>query len=201
MIAGKPADARPGVEELLELLAVLIEQRLGARELDRHRDDVGAHDLRVLAQIGVGDDQRILDDRSVCCENSRSRPRSSVTLATTATRIAGTAAMTENSATMRTCSRAAGAAAPARLHHPPDLAADDAEQQQHRQRVDQQERDDDLVGRRDRREVGQHEEGDERRQQRQRDGDQAQQRAPARPGAAVAAAASSAVAAWPTLVI
>ena len=40
-------------------------------------------------------------------ENSRSRPRSSVTLATTATRIAGTAAITENSATMRTCSRAA----------------------------------------------------------------------------------------------
>ena len=40
-------------------------------------------------------------------ENSRSRPRSSVTLATIATRIAGTAAMTENRATMRTCSRAA----------------------------------------------------------------------------------------------
>src|SRR5579883_22153 len=41
----------------------------------------------------------------VCRENSLSRPRSSVTLATTATRIAGAAATTENRATIRTCSR------------------------------------------------------------------------------------------------
>ena len=39
-------------------------------------------------------------------ENKRSSPRSSVTLATMATRIAGTAAMTENRPTMRTCSLA-----------------------------------------------------------------------------------------------
>ena len=39
-------------------------------------------------------------------ENSRSRPRSSVTLATMATRIAGAAAMMENRPTMRTCRRA-----------------------------------------------------------------------------------------------
>ena len=45
--------------------------------------------------------------RRVRVENSRSRPRSSVTLATTATRIAGTAAITANRPTMRTCSRAA----------------------------------------------------------------------------------------------
>ena len=61
-----------------------------------------------------------------------------MTLATTATRIAGTAAMIENSATIRTCSRAAGPAAPARLDHPPDLPADDAEQQQHGRRVAEQ---------------------------------------------------------------
>ena len=40
-------------------------------------------------------------------ENSRSRPRSSVTLATTATRMAGRAAMIENRATIWTWSRAA----------------------------------------------------------------------------------------------
>jgi len=49
----------------------------------------------------------------VCCENRRSRPRWSVTLATTATAITGTAAMMENKATMRTCNRAA--ARPRRL--------------------------------------------------------------------------------------
>ena len=41
----------------------LVEHRLGARELDRGRDDVGAHDLGVLAHIGFRDDQRILDQR------------------------------------------------------------------------------------------------------------------------------------------
>ena len=61
----------------------------------------------MLAHIGVGDDQRVLDHERVRAENSRSRPRSSVTLATTATRIAGTAAITENRPTIWTCSRAA----------------------------------------------------------------------------------------------
>ena len=56
-------------------------------------------------------------------ENSRSRPRSSVTLATIATRIAGTAAMTENRPTMLHVQPRAGAAAAAGLHHLPDLAA------------------------------------------------------------------------------
>src|SRR5262245_21747718 len=41
----------------------------------------------------------------VCLENSRSKPRSTVMLATTAMRIAGTAAITENRATIRMCSR------------------------------------------------------------------------------------------------
>jgi hypothetical protein len=40
-------------------------------------------------------------------ENSRSRPRSSVTLATTATNMAGTAAITANKPTICTCNRAA----------------------------------------------------------------------------------------------
>ena len=102
-------------------------------------------------------------------ENSRSRPRSSVTLATTATRIAGTAAITENRPTIWTCSRAAALPAPPRLHDVPDLAADDAEQQQHRERVDPEQGDDHVVGRGDRRQVGQHHEGREGRQQRHAD--------------------------------
>src|SRR5882724_680618 len=41
----------------------------------------------------------------VCRENRRSKPRSTVILATTAMRIAGTAAITENRTTIRMCSR------------------------------------------------------------------------------------------------
>src|SRR4029078_11746290 len=91
-------------------------------------------------------------------ENSRSRPRSRVTLATSATRIAGTAAITPNRPTTWTCSRAAeraraqtddlavrrggGAAAAAGLNHEPDLVGDNADQQEDGQGVDQQQGDD-----------------------------------------------------------
>ena len=69
-------------------------------------------------------------------ENQRSRPRSSVMLATTATRIAGTAAITENSADDAHVQPRGGAPVAARLHDVPDLAADDADQQEHGERVD-----------------------------------------------------------------
>ena len=51
------ADRGLNRQELMELLARLIEQRLGAREFDGDRDAVGAHELHVLAHIGVGDDE------------------------------------------------------------------------------------------------------------------------------------------------
>ena len=91
-----------------------------------------------------------------------------MTLATIATRIAGTAAITENSPTMRTCRRDRGPAPPARLHQQPDFAADDADAAAAPRRVDEQTGDDHHVGRRDRRQVGEHEECGKRRQQRQR---------------------------------
>src|SRR5262252_1239403 len=86
-------------------------------------------------------------------ENSRSRPRSMVILATIETSTAGSTAMTENRLTICTCSRAAP---PPGLHHLPDLADDDADQKQDGRRVDQQEDIDDLGGRLDRREAGHH---------------------------------------------
>ena len=47
----------------MELLARFVEHGLGAGELDRGGDGLGAHELDLLAHIGVGDDQRILDER------------------------------------------------------------------------------------------------------------------------------------------
>src|SRR6266851_491024 len=102
----------------------------------------------------------------VCCENRRSRPRWSVTLATTATAITGTAAMMENKATMRTCSRDAA--------RPRRLACDDEYQKKDRDRVCEQQRDHDLVRGRNRREAGEHDEGQQCRQQRQRNSGKAE---------------------------
>ncbi len=58
---GKPADAGLEVHEFVELLAVVVEHRFCARELDCDRDGVGTHDPGLLAQIGFRHDQRILD--------------------------------------------------------------------------------------------------------------------------------------------
>ncbi len=129
-------------------------------------------------------------------ENSRSRPRSSVTLATTATRIAGTAAITANRPTIRTCSRAAArprrracttsqtsrAMMPSSRNTVSALISSSVTTT--------------AVGGRDRRQVGQHDEGREGRQQRQHRRDRAQARA--RPGPAAGAAISAGVV-WSTL--
>ena len=101
----------------------------------------------MVAEIGIRDDHRILDQRRACVvENSRSRPRSSVTLATTATRMAGAAAMTEN---RPRCARGVrsrpGRTAGLNTATP---RADQAEQQQPLSRRSQQKRDDNLMGRR-----------------------------------------------------
>ena len=132
-MAAEPAHRGLRREELTELVAVLVEERLGAGDVDRHRHDLAADDLRrarahrrwprsascsIMARVRV--------------ENSRSRPRSSVMLATTATRIAGTAAITANRPTMRTCSRAPARPRRRACTTTPDLAADDAEQQEDR---------------------------------------------------------------------
>ena len=61
MIAGSPRSAGLEVDELVELVTLLVEHGLCARELDRDRDRVRAHHPGLLAQIGLRDDQRVLD--------------------------------------------------------------------------------------------------------------------------------------------
>ena len=99
-------------------------------------------------------------------ENSRSRPRSRVMLATTRDEDGRHRRDHREQRDDPDVQPRRGAAAPAGLHHEPDLAGDDAEQQEDGERVDQQQRDDDLMGRRDRRQVGKHHEGRKGRQQR-----------------------------------
>ena len=170
--AASPRTEAWNVRNWRKLVAVVLEQRLGAREVERHRHDVGAHDLR---RARANRPRATISEFSIAArvrvENSWSRPRSSVMLATIATRIAGTAAMTENRPTMRTCSRAPARPRAAGLHDLPDFAPDDGKQQHHGRGVDQQQRDHDVVGRRDRRQTGEHHEGDEGRQQSQPDRD------------------------------
>ena len=93
-------------------------------------------------------------------EKKRSRPRSSVVEATTATRIGRHRGDDGEQADDLHVQPRAGVAAPARLDHRPDFAADDAEQQDARSAaLTSKQRDDDLVGRRDRGQAGEHQEG------------------------------------------
>ena len=174
-VSGRPRTLRLRVEKLLEALAVAVEQRLRAADVERHGGEFAADQPALLVEIELRHGQRLLDHRLDAGREPGASPRSSVMLATIATRTAGTAAIDREQPDDAHMQPRAGAAAAARLHDVPDFPADDGDQQQRRERVERQDRDDDLMGRRDRREAGQHREGHGRRQQRQRDRERADQ--------------------------
>ncbi len=160
MIAGSPRTPAWKLTNLWNSLALLVEHRLCARELDRDRDGVGAHHPGLLAQIGLRDDQRVLDhplglfgeqpveaaiERHAGDDGHQDR------------RHRGDDRKQRRRCAHAAVSRRGRAAAPG---PPARLPADDAEQQQHGHRVAKQHGDDDVMGRRDRREVGQYQEGD-----------------------------------------
>ena len=168
------AHSRLRGEELLEALAFGIEQRLGARHVERHRHDVAADHLRVFLQIGVGDDQRVLDDGA----GSRGEQPVEAAVERDARhhrhQDCGHRRDHGEQADDLDVQPRRGAAAPAGLHHQPHLVGDDADQQEHGQRVDQKKRDDDRMRGRDRRQIGQHDEGCEGRQHRKHRGERTQ---------------------------
>ena len=102
----------------------------------------------------------------VLVENQLSRPRSSVTLATTATRIAGVAATMLNSATIRIWRRAAARRRLPGEDQRRDLPADDQDEEEREAPVEDQDREDDRLGRRDRRQAHEDEEGPDGNRQR-----------------------------------
>ena len=157
-------------QQLAKRSAILVEQRPGVGDIVGHAENVAANELRVLVQIGVGDDQRVLDhlarragkqpveaaiDGDVGDDRHQHRRQHRDDR--------------EQADDLDVQPRRRPAAAPG-LHHLPDFADDDADQQQDGRGIDQQERTDDLAGRLDRRQAGQHHEGQEGRQQRQADG-------------------------------
>ena len=80
---------------------VLVEQGLGAAEVVGHGQNLAADRLGML-DVGIGHE---INDCSIMARvrvKNRSRPRSSVVLATTATSTVGTAAMTANRPTICT---------------------------------------------------------------------------------------------------
>ena len=125
-------EAAPGGlrgEEFPELIAVLIEHRLGAAEIVGHGQNLAADRLGVLAHIGIGHDQRLLD------HGARARREEAVEAAIERRarddgdedgRHRGDDG--EQTDDLHVKPRA-GAAAPARLDHDPDFAPDDGEQQ------------------------------------------------------------------------
>ena len=167
------ADVGLGIDELVELGAVLVEHRLGARQLDRGPDDVGAHDLGMLANIGLGDDHRVFDQRLGLLGKQAIEPaveRDARHHGDQNRRHRRDQRKQRNDTHVQPCR---GPPTPACLQDAPDFPPDERQQKKDRERVHQQEREDDLVGRQNRREVGEDHESRERRQQRHRHRDRA----------------------------
>ena len=95
-------------QQLAKRSAILIVQRPGVGDIVGHSQNIAANELR-RARAGrrVATISEFWITSRVGPENSRSRPRSMVTLATIATSTAGNTAMTENRLTIWTCSLAA----------------------------------------------------------------------------------------------
>ena len=171
---GEPAHGGLEGQVLLQLVAVVLEDRLVARDVVGHDQDVGAHDLRVVVQIGFRHDQRIFDGRA------RARGEQPVEAAVErdagddGDQDGGRRGDDREQADDAHVQLGAGAPGAARLHDQPDFAHDDAEQQQHRGGIHQQQRDDHVMGRQDRREIGEDDEGGEGREQSEPDGDRAE---------------------------
>ena len=153
------------------MIAVLVEQRLGAAEVVGHRQILAADRCGVLGHIGVGHDQRLLD------HGARARREETVEAAVErrggddGDENGGHRGDDREQADDLHMQPRAGAAAPARLDDNPDFAPDDGEQQKPGDGVAEQQLDDHLVDRRDRRQAGEHQEGGGGRQQRDADGD------------------------------
>ena len=166
---GEPARGRLRGEEFLELVAVLVEHLPGAAEIEGHGQNLAADRLGVLADIGVGHDQRLLDHgagarREETVEAAIKRRRGDHR--DEDGRNGGNHG--EQADDLHVKPRA-GVAAPARLDHYPYFAADDGKEENSGRGVAEQELDHDLVHRRDRGKAGKHQEGRGRGKQRDAD--------------------------------
>ena len=94
-------------QQLAEGPAIELEQRSSVGDVVGHTQNVAADQLRMLVQIGVGHDQRVLDDLARRTGKQPVEAAIEVTLATIATSTAGSTAMMENRLTIWMCSRAA----------------------------------------------------------------------------------------------
>jgi hypothetical protein len=153
---GEAADLGLPGQELAEPLAVLVEQRLGAPDVECHGQNLGADILRMLGDVGIGHDQRLLD------HGAGARGEEAVEAAVERrARHHGDQHRRHRSHHAEQADDAhmqarAGPSAPARLDHLPDFAPDDGEQQHAGRRIAHQQRDHDLVDRRDRGQPRQH---------------------------------------------
>ena len=161
---GKAARSRLCCKEFLETLAIGIEHRLGAAEVEGHGHDLAADRLRVLADISIGDDERLLDHGA---RAGREEPVEAAIERRAGDhryqhgRNGGDDGKKPDDLHMQA---RGGIAAPARPHDHPDFPADDREQEQPRRQIGQQKFDDNFMNRRNRRQAGHHDEGRRRRQ-------------------------------------
>ena len=162
-------------QEFVELVAVLVEQRLGAGQLIGHGQDFAVHGLETFAEISVGDEIRSLDD------GARARGEVAIEAAIERRRgdhrdkHGGNRGDDGEQADDLHMQARSGVAAAAGLDHDPDFQPDDGEQQDAGPGIDRKQRHDNALDRVDRRHPGQHQEGGGGREQRHADGNRAEQ--------------------------
>ena len=116
-------------EEFAELIAVLIEYRLGAAEVVSHGHDLAADVGGVLVHIGIGHDQRLLDHGAGARREETVEPAIERRRCHDGDEDGRHRGDDGEQADDLDVQARAGAPAPARLDDDPDFAPDDGEQQ------------------------------------------------------------------------
>ena len=154
-------------------VAILIEHRFCARQLDRGRDDIGANDLGMLADVSLRHDHRIFDQRLSLLREQTVEPAVERDARNHSDQNRGNRGDQRKQGDDAHMQPRRRPAAPARLQNAPNFPADKCQQQKNREGIHQQQREDDLMGRQNWREIGKHHKGRKRRQQRERHRDRA----------------------------
>ena len=131
-VSGRPRTRRLRGQELAEALAVAVEQRLGAADVERHRGDLAADQRAMLVEIDLRDGERVLDHRLDAGREPGRKPAVERDAGDDRDQHRGNGGDHREQPDDAHMQPRARPSAPARLHDLPDFPADDADQQQRR---------------------------------------------------------------------
>src|SRR5262249_23553608 len=157
--------------ELLEALAILIEERPGTGNVERHADQVDTDHVSMLAHIGFRDQSRILDDRTELPREQLIESAVEGDARYNRDQYRGDSSNDREQGDDAHVQPRGGASAAARLKDEPSFQRNDGEETDDGGGVAGKRADAQVMGRNDRGKSGGAQEGHQRGQQRHPDGD------------------------------